>query len=224
MKLGTGLLVLLALDAGGAAAQTKDLNFDIAALDGAKLRATYYSPGKPGPGILLLHQCNMDRKSWGSLAAALVQRGVHVLTFDYRGYGETPASGSREDLSTDIDLALASLMGQSGVDRSRLAAGGASCGVSNSMQLARRSGQIKALVLLTGPATREGLAFLRGHSTIPIFGVDSAEGFMKPMFETSTSPATRTREVPSGWHGVMIFDKDPSLLPAVAAWVAEVLR
>ena len=36
---------------------------NILAKDGTKLKATYYSPGKPGPGMLLFHQCNMDRKS-----------------------------------------------------------------------------------------------------------------------------------------------------------------
>src|SRR3989304_5179465 len=116
----------------------KDL--DVAAPDGAQLKANYYSPGKPGPGMLLLHQCNMDRKSWKNLAVALAQRGVHVLTFDYRGYGESPKANGNYSLAADIDAAFAALISQPGVDKYRLAAGGASCGVNNAVQLARRGG------------------------------------------------------------------------------------
>lgn len=225
MKWGICLLFIVALHVG-ASSQKKDLDFDISAPDGAKLRATYYSPGKPGPGILLLHQCNMDRKSWRSLAAALAQRGIHVMTFDYRGYGETTASGGRENLSTDIDAAFGTLKSQPGVDKNRLAAGGASCGVDNSVQLARRSGQIKALMLLTGPTTQEGLAFLKGHPDIAMFVADES-GFVsgiRTMVQSSTNQASTMREVNKGWHGVTMFDEDPSLLPTIADWLAKVLR
>jgi pimeloyl-ACP methyl ester carboxylesterase len=215
---------LLAALHGGAAAQSKEVDFDIAAADGARLRATYYSPGTPGPGILLLHQCNMDRKGWKSLALALSQRGVHVLTFDYRGYGETKAPGSREKLPTDIDAALTNLISQPGVDKTRLAAGGASCGVENSIQLARRSGQIKALIFLTGPASQAGLAFLQEHRKIPIYGADTPEGFMKPLIETSTHPASTRREVAKGLHGVPMFEAEPTLPATMAEWLVQVLR
>lgn len=225
MKWGICLLVIMALHAG-AAAQKKDRDFDITATDGAKLKATYYSPGKPGPGILLLHQCNMDRKSWKGLAMALAERGVHVLTFDYRGYGETTASGGREKLTTDIDAAFAVLKSETGVDKNRLAAGGASCGVDNSIQLARRSGEIKALLLLTGPTTKEGLAFLQGHPDIAMFLADES-GFdsgIRAMVKSSTNPASTMRDVNKGWHGVTMFDKDPSLLTTMADWVTKALR
>jgi len=207
-------------------AQKTNLDFDITAADGAKLKATYYSPGKPGPGILLLHQCNMDRKSWRSLAAKLVDRGIHVLTFDYRGYGETTASGSRENIPTDIDTALATLKSKQGVDQKRLAAGGASCGVNNSVQLAKRSGEIKALLLLTGPMTKEGMAFLRTQTSLPIFAVDQA-GFdsgMKALVGNSTNPNSTNVEVHKDWHGVVMFEGDPSLLDKMADWVAKVLQ
>jgi hypothetical protein len=41
---------------------------DITASDGTNLKATYFSAGKPGPGVLLLHQCNRQRKVWDDLA------------------------------------------------------------------------------------------------------------------------------------------------------------
>ena len=40
-------------------------------------------------GVLLLHQCNRDRSSWNGLASDLAGKGFHVLTLDYRGYGDS---------------------------------------------------------------------------------------------------------------------------------------
>ena len=54
-----GLTALL-LSTNLAAAGTST-DADIVSADGTKLRATYTTPGKPGPAMLLIHQCNMDR-------------------------------------------------------------------------------------------------------------------------------------------------------------------
>ena len=150
------LAIAVLVMAGTVAPPSTDLDVDAA--DGTKLRATYYTPGRPGPGVILLHQCDMSRKAWSALAAALSERGLHVLAVDYRGYGENrtlPVEYPK--LPSDIDAALAALLTQPGVDKDRVAAGGASCGVNHAVQLARRSGRIKALVLLSGPTTEQGL-------------------------------------------------------------------
>ena len=56
--------------------------------DGAILKGTYFAAAKPGPGVLLLHQSNRDRKSWDSVAAQLANAGINTLTLDMRGFGE----------------------------------------------------------------------------------------------------------------------------------------
>ena len=86
------LSLALVLAAAPAALAAGDA-VDIASADGTVLKGSYYDPGRPGPGMLLVHQCNMDRTSWESLAGSLVDAGVHVLTFDLRGFGETPGEG-----------------------------------------------------------------------------------------------------------------------------------
>ena len=43
---------------------------DLTAADGTKLKASYFPSAKPGPGVLLLHQCNKDRKIWDDLVQA----------------------------------------------------------------------------------------------------------------------------------------------------------
>ena len=75
--------------ATAASAQVQKKDIDIKAPDGVNLKGTYFSPARPGPAMLLLHQCNMDRHAWDTLANDLAGSGVHVLTLDFRGYGES---------------------------------------------------------------------------------------------------------------------------------------
>src|SRR5258706_59713 len=67
---------------------------DLTAPDGTNLKATYFSAGKPGPGILLMHQCNRQRKVWDGFAASLAGAGFNVLTFDFRGFGESSGTAA----------------------------------------------------------------------------------------------------------------------------------
>ena len=73
----------------GLSAEVQKKDVDIKAPDGTNLKGSYFSPGRRGPAILLLHQCNMDRHAWDTLANDLAASGFHVLTIDYRGYGDS---------------------------------------------------------------------------------------------------------------------------------------
>jgi hypothetical protein len=43
----------------------KKQDADVTAADVVKIKVSYYPAGKPGPGVLLMHQCNHDRTtSW----------------------------------------------------------------------------------------------------------------------------------------------------------------
>jgi alpha-beta hydrolase superfamily lysophospholipase len=62
---------------------------DLTAPDGTMLEATYLAASKRGPGVMLFHQCNRDRKMWEELAPRLVAAGLNVLTLEFRGYGDS---------------------------------------------------------------------------------------------------------------------------------------
>src|SRR5215470_8190619 len=88
---------------------------DLTAADGTKLKASYFSAGKPGPGVLLLHQCNRQRRIWDGLALQLKAAGINVLTLDLRGFGEsggdpqpklTPQQAQVAKWPGDIDVAF----------------------------------------------------------------------------------------------------------------------
>jgi dienelactone hydrolase len=213
----------------------------LTASDGTILRATYFASSKPGPGVLLLHQCNQQRKLWDPLGESLAASGISVLTFDYRGYGEsggtphdklTPQEQNKTQTETwpsDIDVAFQYLLAQPGVDRNRIGAGGASCGVENAIQLARRHPEVKSLVLLAGPTDRDGRLFVQS-SNLPIFtsaADDDPFGpqplLMQWLFSVSQNPSSRFAHYTSGGHGAEMFAVQKDLPGIIAAWFSATL-
>ncbi|MFC1633153.1 alpha/beta hydrolase [Patescibacteria group bacterium] len=70
-------------------------NVEIKSKDGYRLIGTYYQAGsQKAPCLLLLHQMRKDRSSWEEIAKHLRDSGIHVLTLDIRGHGESTQYGS----------------------------------------------------------------------------------------------------------------------------------
>src|SRR5262249_51717910 len=172
---------------------------------------TFFTAAKPGPGALLIHQVNRDRKSWDVVAAQLAAAGIHTLTIDMRGIGESGGTRweklSNAELSKhwrgwpeDVDAALVFLMSQPGVERQVIGLGGAGLlGVDNSVEAARRHPtEIKSLVLLSGETFHDGLEFLRQAWQLPelfVFADDDeyppTQDAMKLLYITASSPSKR---------------------------------
>jgi dienelactone hydrolase len=224
-----------------ASAQTSKHDADLVAPDGVNLKVTYYSVGKPGPGVLLMHQCNRDRTSWDLLATQLAQSGINVLTLDYRGYGESggerfqslpPAQqiAMREKWPGDIDVAYQYLLAQSGVDHDRIGAGGASCGVDNSIQLARRHPEVKTLVLLSGITDPDGIKFLETATRVPLFVSASEDDgdtlpIMRWLMAFSRNPEDKLVSYKAAGHGTEMFKVEKGLEPMILEWYeAKLLR
>jgi dienelactone hydrolase len=232
-------LVVTAALAHAQTPSTSTSTVTLKAPDGIALKATYFSPGRPGPGILLLHQCNRDRTAWTGLAAKAAERGYHVLALDYRGFGES--EGQRfddfqqqqpivtEKWPGDIDAAFAWLISQNGVDRDRIAAAGASCGVNQSMLLARRHPEVKTLVLLSGGSTPDGRDYLRRTPGLPVFAAASlddgnAVDGMKWILGWSRHEHNKFVEFKAAGHGTDMFAAEKGLPPMILEWFDARLR
>lgn len=235
------LTVPLAAHAQTAAAPTPSAgrSIDLKSPDGIALKASYFSPGRPGPGLLLLHACNRDRSSWDGLATRAAERGFHVLALDYRGYGQS--GGTRSDdpqqqrwiadreWPGDIDAAFAWLTSQPGVDRTRIGAAGASCGVNQSVQLARRHPEVRTVVLLSGGIDARGREFIRDSAWMPIFGAAShgdggAVETMRWAMGWSRNPSNTFVEYQAAGHGTDMFAVEQELQPRILAWLETHLR
>jgi pimeloyl-ACP methyl ester carboxylesterase len=226
---------------GVAAEAPAPKDVDITAVDGLKLRGTYSAAAKPGPGVLLLHMCNTDRKSWAPLVPQLVAAGINVLAVDNRGFGESGAvpdatpqqqAEARKLWPSDFDADFAYLLAQPGVDKNRIGIAGGSCGVDNAVQTARRHpGDVKSLVLLAGGTDGNGIQFLRQNAWLPLFTAAAADDqydpnapqTMKWFAEFSGNPRNKFMGFPDGKHGTEIFPVHPELPKAITAWFVDTL-
>src|ERR1700692_4858242 len=130
------LACLLCALSCGVSSWSSEKVVDLTAGDGTKLKASYFAAAKPGPGVLLLHQCNRQRKIWDGVAQQLAAAEINVLTLDYRGYGESDgdrfdklapqeaAQTQAEKWPGDIDTAFQYLVSQPGVTRDVIGVGG----------------------------------------------------------------------------------------------------
>lgn len=212
---------------------------DLTATDGIKLKASYFDAGKPGPGVLLLHQCDHDRKIWDGLARQLASAGISVVTMDLRGFGDSgdkPHSkiGAEppEEMQKwpgDIDVAFQYLKSRPGVKPEQIGLGGGSCGVDNALKAAIRHPEVKSLVLLAGPTDLKGRQFLR-QSKLPVFFAvadDDQYPFMVQMTELlytiSASPGKKFAHYQTGHHAAEIFSVHPDLPKAIVNWYVTTL-
>ena len=216
---------------------------ELKAPDGLSLKGTYFSAGKPGPGALLLHQCNRQRKVWDDLAARLAAAGFHVMTVDLRGYGDssgtpvdnlTPQEAPvvfNEKFPTDVETAYQYLVSQPGVTRDNIAVGGASCGVNQSVHVAANHPEVKALVLLSEGTDAGGRQFLRTSAKMPLFMAVADDDpdlgvteIMQWLFTLSSNPANKFVRYSTGGHGVEMFDAHKELPGMIVAWVTTTLN
>jgi dienelactone hydrolase len=241
MKLGAiaALAAAVLATAAAASAETVKRDVDIKAPDGLNLRGSYFSPGRPGPAMLLLHQCNMDRRAWDGLAKDLADAGIHVLTIDFRTFGESggekvsfPVLAQTvipQKFPGDVDAAYAFLLEQKGVDRSRIAAGGASCGVTQSSDLVSRRPEIKTLMVLSGIPSDDAKAYIAKTNGLAVFGAASegdaqAAAGIKAEVAASKNPKSVLKMYSGTEHGVPMFGKNPELEPMIVAWLTAELR
>jgi hypothetical protein len=90
-----GLAVIALSQPGGARAADKFSKVSFDTVDGVTLVGTWYpsTKGKDEPTVMLLHKLGSDshKDGWDDLAKALNDKGYSVLSFDFRGHGNSTA-------------------------------------------------------------------------------------------------------------------------------------
>jgi dienelactone hydrolase len=225
-----------------ASAELTDVDVDIVAPDGFTLRATYWEAAAPGPGVLLLHQCNRDRGSWDALARSMAGAGLHVLALDFRGFGESVGDGAasfREQgealwplYEGDVDRAMDFLVSLPHVDSARIGVVGASCGGSQALLLSSRNESVRALVFLSSSLPwigSEDIAVFERTRDVPLLGIaadgdDQALDRTRQLFANSRHDRSRLVLYKSDLHGVPLFEHDPALPGTIVDFLVRALR
>ena len=178
--------------------------------------------------------------------------GVHVLAFDYRGYGDTKgtlpppppapqqaAGTSRKFAQTtsggwvankDVELAYMYLLSLPDVDKAHVGVGGASCGGGFAADLTIRHPEIRALVLMSTQISGGAAAHIGATPWLAVFGA-AAHGEMPTAYEgiqqaisTSKHPKSMMRMYTGQKHGVEMFAENPELRPLIVSWLQAQLK
>lgn len=187
--------------------------------------------------ILLLHQCNRDKKMWNSLTQKLVQIGFRTVSLDYRGYGESKrlnpsykhAANDREKFRSDAQEFYA--LWNSDVEKSQVKfIIGASCGAGLSVSLANSGLKIDGLVLIS-PALRDfwagknGLSDFWNQSQIPVVAIvakndhpeiDNVRGLIN-----NYKGKIETKILDGNKHGAPLFNEYPGLMNDILHWIEK---
>ncbi len=107
--------------------------------------------------------------------------------------------------------------------------GGASCGVNNSIQTARRHPEVKSLVLLSGSTDLSGRQFLRSSKLPVLLSVADDDEFpptvqvIEWIFSITPNPGKRLLHYTNGGHGADMFPVHPELPTNIVEWYTTTL-
>ena len=159
--------------------------------------------------------------------------GYNVLTFDFRGFGEsqageyTGAATQRQKITDkmpgDVDAALNYLTSQSTVNPRALGIVASDCAVNQAVHAGQRHEAIRTLVLLSGGTDAGGEAYIKDSIKVPILGVASEEdsdaaAATKKLVGLSTNRDSQIEMLTNAGHAESIFAKQPDLEPDIVIW------
>ncbi len=233
-RISTFVCLLILLAGAARAATTQDVSFRTD--DGVTIAGTLFLPGKPGPGIMLLHALSRTREDWHTTANRLADAGFVVLTFDLRGHGASgplPAGTDLSDLTrmtADVRAARAFLASRKEVAPNRIGIAGASIGANLAILLAANDPTVRSLVLLSPGIDYRGLrpeAALKKYGDRPAMLVASQEDNYSATSArqlAASGPGIRDLRLLNGaGHGPNILVHQPDLVAAVVDWFRRTL-
>ncbi len=188
--------------------------------DGVELSGTLWGDGESNVGLVLAHMRGRDQSTWWTFAAEAARKGYQVLTFDFRGYGDSPG---QRDTELDLDLEAAiQFARENGVTVTIVM--GASMGGTAAINVADGL-ELTGVVSLSAPAEFLGLPALD-------IAVNVGEPLLLVAAENDQPYADAARDIAANaltsevlilegqQHGTNLFNDHPGLTETLLDWVA----
>lgn len=179
--------------------------------DGFLLEGTVFGSGPQA--VVLAHMFPADQSSWFEFARDLAGDGYQVLTFNFRGYGNS--EGSKEISLIDRDVRSAVRFMSDGRGVTGVALGGASMGGTAAL-IAAASVPVRAVVMLSAPVEFMGLdaSGMAGRVVVPKLFVaakdDPGAADAAERLHSDSPPPREIHILPGSRHGTDIFKGDHS--------------
>ncbi len=190
--------------------------------DGITLRGHLFGSGQRW--VILSHMFPTDQTGWFPFAGELALRGYHVLTYDFRGYGESDGQKQIDRIDRDLTAALEFVRGQKPL---RVVLIGASMGGTAAVIVASRQ-PVDGVITLSAPLAFRGLdaARLDQRLKVPsLFISAELDGDNQVSARRLYEAAQGERSldiVPGSSHGIRLVD--PSRGSAVRADIITFLE
>ena len=231
------LATFFALAAASATAATQqEVSFKTD--DGVLITGQLYLPGRPGPGIVLVHALSRTREDWHAAALRLADAGFVVLAIDLRGHGASgplPEGTSLEDLTpmlADVKAARAFLAGRREAVPGKVGIGGASIGANLAILVAAADPTVKSLVALSPGIDYRNLrpdAALKKYGERPALVVASQEdtyaaNSARQLAVGAPGVGIRDLRILNGaGHGTTMLTRQPDLVSSLVDWFRRTL-
>ena len=126
--------------------------------DGVNLGGHVFGSGRAG--VILTHMYPADQTSWYPTAQRLAQAGYMVLTFDFRGYGESGGSKQIDLIDRDVTAAITQIRkeGAAAVVLAGASMGGTASLIAGDRAQALSSIRLAGIATLSAPLEFQGLS------------------------------------------------------------------
>ena len=201
------------------------------------------------PGVIVLHDCRSNRKTYKSLSTSIAEQGLHTLSLDFRGYGASVAEGYSELVvkkhATDIisyqtevavlksywpeDLLAAYNYLRHKVDKSKgISIVASGCAGSYAVALSEQV-HINSMVLLTPEMTYADKERYKNLVDIPSYFISSAQHAMsyataQELFTWNGAAHSKLQVYKGDKLNYQIIRSNKYLVNDIALWLKFTLR
>jgi len=212
--------------------------------DDFMLTADYYAGVTRAGGVIVLHDCKSDRSRYNAMANALLERGLHTLTLDLRGYGGSVSHEfSREIIkqnATDLvsyqsemallttywqdDLVAAYQFLRNKVDKSQgIAVVTSGCSAAYGVALAEKI-LLNSIVMITPQMTYADKERYKNLIDIPSYFITSAHHMesdqaAQELFSWNGSKESKIQTFKGSRYGYHLIAREQPLIDDIAQWV-----
>ncbi|HZJ46768.1 MAG TPA: alpha/beta hydrolase [Pyrinomonadaceae bacterium] len=182
-------------------------------------------------GVVLLHTALSDRYVYHDLSAALVRKGMAVLSIDWRGRGKSLTKGKYSELTQeerergylDAKGAINYLSSQPFMNPNRLAVLGTDRGALHALNVVLNDARVKALVILTvifTPSQKESI----GTLNIPVLyiasqGIENVARDLTDAYHLSKNVGSELAMFPGSALGYQLLEANETVQSKIVEWL-----